>query len=406
MLDRWQPYLISIVIGLLVGIEREKAHPSQKSMGIRTFLLISLLGALAGGIENLWFSSLLAAFALSLIVFSYFSQVSAKNRNVDYGLTTEFAAGIIFSLGFLSHQSPSLSAILGPLVAMVLFSKKSLHRFTNAIKPSEFEAALLILLAGVVVINFLPDRIVDPWGIFNPRKFGYLVLTLAVVEFLSYIFVKAVGSSKGHLLSGFFSGLVSSTAVVLSSSHLAKKNPQNWRAPLSATVAAQVAALAELLLIVGLASPTLFFKIAPTIGIILFLACGALFAIAKKSIDQKSDLNLRSPLDWRGVLRLSIMLGAILAAISLVNLWLGDQATLVLSFLTGLFELHGISLATATMHNNGHLNTEAAAKSIHVATMASLIAKISISWIIDRDYFARALTAVFLLFIIILYIGL
>lgn len=401
-MDSWQPYLIAIVIGLLVGIEREKAHPIQKTMGVRTFLMISLLGAVAGGLENLWLSLLITAFALSLIIVSYLTQVSVQNRTVDRGLTTEFAAGIIFSLGFLAHQSPSLSAILGPLVAMILFSKKSLHRFTHAIKPSELEAALLILLAGVVVIDFIPNRIVDPWGVFNPRKFGFLVLTLAVVEFLSYLLAKMVGLKKGFLISGFLGGFVSSTAVVLSSARLAKKDSQNWRAPLIATVAANVAALIELLLIIGLVSATLFFKIVFPIGIIIFLSCGILFVLTRKTTEQKSDLNLRSPLDWRGVLRLSIMLGVILAVISLAELWLGDQATLTLSFLTGLFELHGVSLATATMSSNGHLNIDAAIKNIHLAVIASMTAKILISWSIDRGLFARALTAVFLLLIIIL----
>jgi uncharacterized membrane protein (DUF4010 family) len=120
-LDQWQPYLIAVVIGLLVGIERERAHPNQKAMGVRTFLLISLLGAIAGGLQNPWLATLLTAFALSLIVVSYFLQSSSKSSEIDRGLTTEFAAGLIFSLGFISHQSPSLAAMLGPLVAMILF---------------------------------------------------------------------------------------------------------------------------------------------------------------------------------------------------------------------------------------------------------------------------------------------
>ncbi|MEQ1878433.1 MAG: MgtC/SapB family protein, partial [Bdellovibrionia bacterium] len=346
-MDQWQPYLIAVVIGLLVGIEREKAHPSHKTMGVRTFLLVSLLGAVAGGFQNVWLAALLAAFALSLIVVSYFIQASAETSDDDRGLTTEFAAGLIFSLGFLAHQSPSLAALLGPLVAVILFSKKTLHQFTHAIKPTELEAALLILLAGVVVIDLAPNQIVDPWGIFNPRKFGYLILTLAVLEFLSYVLVKALGEKKGAFIVGICGGFVSSTAVLLSMARQANKQPEHWRILASSAVAAKFGALIELALIVGLVSPSLLKLLAWPVTITILSCLLGLVLLARKRSDRKPSINLRSPLDWRGVLRLSITLGAILAIISMAERWLGSQATFVISFLTGLFELHGVSLATA-----------------------------------------------------------
>ena len=66
----WQAYLISAVIGLLVGIEREKAQPRAKTMGVRTFLLLSLLGAVAGGLHDFWLTIVLYVFALTAILLS------------------------------------------------------------------------------------------------------------------------------------------------------------------------------------------------------------------------------------------------------------------------------------------------------------------------------------------------
>ncbi|NJM09717.1 MAG: MgtC/SapB family protein [Bdellovibrionaceae bacterium] len=95
--ELWQPYLISGAIGLLVGIEREKAHPSGKTMGVRTFVLIALLGAIAGGLQDIWMSLLIAIFCMALIAISYFN-VTAKGTEPGHrGLITEFAAGIIFA---------------------------------------------------------------------------------------------------------------------------------------------------------------------------------------------------------------------------------------------------------------------------------------------------------------------
>lgn len=392
----WQPYLIAVFIGLLVGIERERVHPSQKAMGVRTFLLISLLGAIAGGVEATWLAAALTVFALSLILIAYFSQTISSDPHADRGLTTEFAAGIVFCLGYAAHASPTLSALMGPVVALILFSKRSLHRFTHAIKSSELEAALLLLLGGVAVTNLAPDAVIDHWGIFNPRKFGYLVLTLATLEFSSYVMVKMVGQKKGSLLVGFLGGLVSSTAVLLSSARRAKESPAAWRTLLGSTLAAKFAAIVELLLIVGVIAPPLLVVSAAPVGAGLVACVGALVLVVRKDGQAGgAGLTLKSPLDWRGVLRLSILLAAILASISLAKLWLGDEATLALSFLTGLFELHGISLANATMYQQGHLGLGSAGLNITLALAASLVAKIVIAWIIVGGRFARWLTAVF-----------
>lgn len=381
----WQPYFIAIAIGLLIGIEREKAHPKEKSMGIRTFLLISLLGAIAGDLQNFWLAAVVAIFAFGLILISYFSQNNSKNTDADQGLTTEFAAGIVFCLGYAAHESPTLSSLIGPLVAVILFSKASLHRFTHAIKPSEFQAALLLLLSGVVIVNLVPDAVIDPWGVFNPKKFGYLVLTLATLEFASYLATKIVGKEKGPLLFGFLGGFVSSTAVILASARQSVKSPTQWRSTLSTTLAAQLSALIELLFIVGFVAPSVLLPLVMPIGISGLMIVFVIFVLIHKSESIHSDLKLQSPLDWQGVLRLALMLACFLAAISLVKRWLGDQATLLMSFVAGLFELHGVSMANATMFSQGHLTIQVTTQNILLAVIASMVAKIGISLIVARN---------------------
>lgn len=399
MIGQWQPYLISIVIGLLVGIERERAHPRHKAMGVRTFLLLSLLGAVVGGLNNLWLSILLTSFALGLILISYFNQVKLQDGTSDPGLTTEFAAGIIFCLAYASHQAPALSALTGPVVALVLFSKPALHRFTQRIQQKELEAALYLLLAAVVVINLVPDEVIDPWGIFNPRKFGYLVLTLGALEFGSYILVKVIGGQKGFLVIGFLGGLVSSTAVLLSSARQAKHTPEQLKNLVGSSLAAKLAALAQLLFIVGLVSPQLLLSVSIPAAAGITIGTIALFFVARKAHKQTSSLALESPLDWKGVLRLSILLAVILGLITITKTWLGEQATFAVSFLTALFELHGVSLANATMFRQGVLTAQGATSSIILAMIASLVAKIGISWIVERGAFARRISFIFILMI-------
>lgn len=394
-MDYLQPYLIAIFIGLLVGIERERAHPLQKVMGVRTFLLISLLGAISGGINSVWLSAIITAFALGLIFISYFTQTHSKPNQTDPGLTTEFAAGIVFCLGYTAHLNPALSALAGPLVAVILFSKTSLHRFTQEIQASELKAALLLLLAGVALVNLVPDKVIDPWGVMNPRKFGYIVLTLATLEFSSYVLAKLIGNKKGNIIVGFLGGLISSTAVLFSSARKSKEVPESWRSQMNSALAAKLASIAELLLIVGLISPSLLAKVLIPSSAALFYGFGALLLSARKEKDGATELVLKSPLNWLEALRLSLILATILGIISVTESLLGENATFLVSFVTGLFELHGVSLASATMLTQNLLSMNTAMISILLAVIASMVAKIALAWGIGANRFARSLTVVF-----------
>lgn len=403
-MDYWLSYLISIAIGLLVGLERERAHPQKKAMGIRTFLLVSILGAIAGDHQETWISFLITLFAFSLITGSYFivNKSASKQRSSDMGLTTEFAAGIIYCLAFISHTHLTQAAVLGPLIALILFSKIKLHQLSYEIKTNELEAALLLIFATVCIISLVPDKALDPWGVFNLRKFGILVLILGGLEFLSYLLIKLLGAKKGTLIVGFLGGLVSSTAVLLSNSKKAQANPETWNTALISTIAAKLSAALELLLIVGAISHTLFLQVLPAmIAGIAVGALGLLSILKISSPDLKADgIILKSPLDWVGVFRLSILLASILGLISITKHSFGDQASFVVSFLTGLFELHGVSLANATMFAHDKISLDVASLNILLAFNASLIAKIFMSWIFCKNKFSKYLSILFLLMII------
>jgi len=395
-----QPYLISLVVGFLVGLERERDKHPIKAMGLRTFTSISLLGAIAGGLQQPWIAAIVAFFALSLILISYAHQVRLSQKKADLGLTTEFAAAFVFCLGYVSHTSPVLTALLGPVLTLMLFSKTWLHRFTKGLTHREIEAALILFLAAVVVLNLVPDATLDPLGIFNPRKFGYLVLTLGVLEFGSYVLIKTIGERKGTLIAGFLGGLVSSTAVVLSSARRSLQHPEASMSLLKFCIIAKIAALLQLLLIVGMISLELVQILLPVVGAALLVGTLSLFVLSLRrsqgSAKALTEMALRSPLDLKGVLRLSLLLALILAGISLTKRAFGEEVTFIVTFLTALFELHGVSLATATLFKQGAMSQQMALISLLISIVASLLAKVGISWLVARGLFRKILTLAFL----------
>lgn len=399
----WKPYIIAIAVGLLVGIERENSSVDQKALGVRTFLLLSLLGVMTGELESPWQVAIVTLFALGLIFTSYLIQIGSRPLRIHLGLTTEFAAGLVFIAGFISHSSPILVATLGPLVALILFSKVTLHRFTHQIRPLELKAAITILLIAAVVVDLAPNTTIDPWGLFNPQKFGYLVLILATLEFSSYILLKMIGEKTGSLVVGFLGGLVSSSAVLISSAKQAFHAKQSWRTFLCAVLIAQMASLLELLVIVSFISQGLFTRVLPAIAASLIF-CGICLAFMWHKHDpQKSKLLLKSPLDWAGVFRLSVIFAFLIGLVSVAERWLGQEAILTLSFLAGLFELQGISLANATLYSQALMSLDVASQCLLLAITASLISKIATSWLINRSQFSVFMTLVFLPMIFILF---
>jgi uncharacterized membrane protein (DUF4010 family) len=396
-MNLWKPYIISLAVGLLVGIERENSRLDQKALGVRTFLLLSLMGAIAGGLENGWVSVVIFAFSLGLIVLSYWIPAFSKSGELHLGLTTEVAAGIVFTAGYASHENPIAVAILGPFVALILFSKTTLHRFTHAIKPKELKAAITILLIAVVVVELAPDRTIDSWKLFNPRKFGYLVLTLATLEFLSYILLKVVGEKRGSLLVGFLGGLVSSTAVLISSSRQAARVPGAWRSMTATVLVAQIASFCELLVIVLLTSEVLFLSVLPALASAVVFCGVSLWVVWRNQNPLNTELKIESPLDWKGVGRLSLIFAALLALVSSVQHWFGHDAIYPLTFLAGLFELQGVSLANATLFTQEQIPLEVANRCVLLAAISSLFAKVGMAWFFGRNAFALSLSVILFL---------
>ncbi len=75
---------------------------------------------------------------------------------------------------------------------------------------------VLILSVFFLIAWFLPGEPIDPWGIFSVKKAAYMVFALAFIQALGSAAIGFFGNRKGAILTGFFGGLVSSTATTVS----------------------------------------------------------------------------------------------------------------------------------------------------------------------------------------------
>src|SRR5512134_2354521 len=211
----------AVLIGALVGVEREKSKASSGNLGIgglRTFILFSLTGALAAWLAQALDSALVLVAGIlavtALAIAGYVIQ--ARSRPDAIGLTTETAAVSVCLLGAAcSLGHPQLALAGGIAVSAFLAYKEPLHGLVAKLAPDDIYAAVKLLAASFIVLPLLPTEPIDPWGALVPRSLWLLVILIAGLSLVGYVATRALGPERGTAITGLSGGLVSSTAVTL-----------------------------------------------------------------------------------------------------------------------------------------------------------------------------------------------
>jgi uncharacterized membrane protein (DUF4010 family) len=403
LLDSLQPFAISLLIGLATGIERERSHENGDPVtGMRTFALIALLGTVAAEAANAALTFGLAFFITALVILGYWRSTGASSGmtaeaaagNPDLGLTTEFAAGLVFALGYLARNEPFLSGILGIALVAILYFRKRLHWFArDVLRPQEITAAILLAIFIFVVIPFLPHQTVDPWNLINPRQLAQVIALIAAIEFCGYASERIVGARVGLLVTGFLGGFASSTAVFLSMSKAARREPEKMRSILGACLLSIVSPLILFMMIIAATSPNLLSWVGPPVitaaGMSAFLG----ILIGSRAVPLPHDAReARNPLDLRNLLKLALLICGLLLLSALMQRYAGANGLSLVSFIAGLFELHGVTLATATVHAAKNLTDHEATQALLLAVLASFLSKLVIAWVLSPGRFALAMS--------------
>lgn len=388
--EKLLPYAVSLLIGLAVGIDRERrTSEGEGTMGIRTIAIVGLSGTVAGQVGS---SALTAGMILLLTVVTAlgYQHTTRQSSPKDIGLTTEVTVGLVFALGYLAISDRLLAAILGVVLSTILYSRSYLHTFSRkTLHPADIAAALTLAVFSFVVLPLLPNRFLDPWNIFNPRNVGRIILLIGGVEFGGYIIERLFGPKIGSMATGFFGGLVSSTAVFLNMAKLSRQNTDKVFAAIATCALATVATLILFVGIVAFTSPNLFIAVGvPAIAAAFVMACfGILASRRAHEVEVPPSINV-SPLDIRGVLKLSLFVICLLALTATVKRYLGPAAVEASSFVSGLFELHATAFAAATLALAGELEQTNAIRALLFAAAASLVSKLIISWVVGFGRFA------------------
>ena len=201
-------FLLALTIGFLVGRTREPGPHDTPRPGMRDFLIIALLGAVAGHLGN-------AAIAIALFAGTIGAILVMRAQHPERnGITTELAAVATFVLGALCLTSDRpFGAGLGIVLAAILAERDQLRSFVrDAISDREFIDTLSFLALIFIIYPLLPAGSYGPFGFFDPRRIWLFVILVSGVSYVGYFLTKFTGSERGALLTAIVGAIASTTA--------------------------------------------------------------------------------------------------------------------------------------------------------------------------------------------------
>lgn len=367
-----QPFLVALAIGLMLGFERERNHTGSVAAGSRSFALLALSGAVAASFHPWAVVAGLCGLA-ALMVTAYF-RTSAD----DPGTTTEIAALVTYLLGALAYTRAAVAVALAVVVVALLASKARIHRFAReAVSEIELEDAIKFFAVAFVVLPLLPDRDLGPYGMINPSKLWLLVVLITGIGWIGYIGVRALGPTRGLLVTGLAGGFVSAAATTASMGRLSRS--AGIRAPLAGALIASLATFVQLLVVIGFISADLLRRLWPSAvaGSVALMGVAALVYLHGHRDEQQ--YNDTRPSSRPFSLRPALVLATVLTVALVFGRWatevFGTRGAVLAAFTTGLADAHAGAVAGASLAAKGDITLDTALLAIAAAMGSNLLVK-------------------------------
>ncbi|HJR23705.1 MAG TPA: MgtC/SapB family protein [Dongiaceae bacterium] len=397
-----QNFAIAILIGALIGIEREKRRETETTIGgIRTFVLLAMLGAVGGFLaaqfDSVW-PLLTVVVVVGVTVVAGFL-IDADDREGRIGLITELAAVAVTLLaGLATLNHPLLAVCLGIIVAALLAYKKPLHGLIDKIGWDDIFAGLRLLIASFIILPLLPDRTVDPWDALNPRKLWLLVVMISGLSMIGYVATRWLGSSRGTVVTGLTGGLASSTAATLAFSRQSKENDDVQAAQMLAigTLIAWAVMFARVMVISFAVYPALLRDLAvpmSAMGLACLASAGVLLWRQRSDAasSKAGEIAVSTPFTLTQAAKFGLLFAAVLLVVKIVSDLELPGGLYVVAALAGLTDVDAISLSMAQHARGGA--TLVATIAIVIATLANTVVKAGMAASIGSAGYRRLILA-------------
>jgi uncharacterized membrane protein (DUF4010 family) len=367
---------VAVGLGLLVGLQRE--HSESKIAGIRTFPLIAALGVFAALLQSA-LGGMMIGFGALAVAATLFAgnMIKLKSGVTDPGVTTEMAALLVYAVGAYAIVGELPVAVaIGGLTAVLLHFREPLHSFVRRMDPGELRALMKFALIAMIILPVLPDVAYGPFAVFNPRRIWLMVVLIVGIGLVGHVAHRLFGARAGVLLGGLIGGLISSTATTVGSARKSKGAPDTAAIATTVILIASTVTFARVLVEVSAVAPGALWEIAPPLaamGGLMAVLSGVAFVLGRSAtteVPKDSD-----PARLKSAVAFGALYAAVIFAVAATKHWFGTNALYTVAVISGLTDMDAITLSTAQLVTDGHVDTVAAWRVILIASLSNLVFK-------------------------------
>ena len=381
--------VFAAALGLFLGLEREL---SEKSAGIRTFAFVSLAAAVFTILDQPYL--LAVGGLLVLLLGGVLGARGVVDSRETLSLTTSASLLVTYGVGALVASGFVLESVAVAVVSsLLLVLKQELHGVAEALSREEVRSAAEFAILAFVIYPLLPanQRTVGVGEVsvaFEPRVVWLMVVFVAGIGIANYAIVRMYGG-RGIVVTGFFGGLASSTAVVGSMLDHVSQNrdaaPYGVAAVLLANASMALRNLA-IALFFTFGTGLLYEAVVPLLAVIV----GAV-VIAAYTADWSIpvDIDLTTPFTMRYALAVGTVFLVVLLVGGFAEDAFGTSGLYVAAAVSGLISSAGATASAVVLYSNGTVTGSEATIAILLATAASIAVKAGLTAFSPNRDFAR-----------------
>ena len=389
-------FLLALAIGFLIGRTREPEGAGPPRPGTRDFLIIALLGAVAGHVGNYVVAIALLAGVVGVILTL---RIQHAERS---GITTELAAIATFVLAALCLTADrQFGAGLGIVLALILAERDQLRHFVlEGISDQEYIDTLSFLGLIFIIYPLLPTGTYGPFGFFDPRKIWLFVILVSGVSYVGYFLTKFAGNERGEFLTAVVGAMASTTAYTIGISRAVKDAPDTAIPAARNALIANSILFPRMLLIVAAVSPTLAIAGITAFAAMALAGFGAAFILgiaAQKDSAPIAASTFRNPFSLGPALKFGLVFTLVLFVARAAKHYLGYGGQMAVAAISGLVDVDAISLTLAGFVNTGTSSARDAVIGMTLAAGVNAIFKSAIAQTSKQPAFYLRLIAGFVI---------
>jgi len=389
---------MALLMGLLVGIEREHAHKDLPWFaGIRTFPLITLFGFLCGLADlqgQKWLLPVGMAGVSAVAVAAYLVRSQGPNK----GATTEFMGLLAYVFGALSAIGYVIPAAIFAVASTLLLSIKApLHRLAEAIQEDEIYAILKFGVVSVIILPLLPSRTFGPFNVLNPRLIWWFVVLISALSMVGYVLMRFLGAKQGIAVTGILGGIASSTAATFGLSNQARTEGESLARyfALGITIASSIMFIRMYILAVVVDAGLARALALPMAVPFLVGAAISLFLWERRTSEREAALHVKNPMDLWNAIKFAAIFALVMFVSKAGYQYYGTSGIYVTSVLAGLVNPDAFIISAAQLALQKTLAPNTANATILAACASNTLAKGGIAMLSGGRPLGRVIVPIF-----------